>query len=102
MAGSGVPAFGPGDALAFDPRGCPAPHLPRADHRSPARTSPMAFPWDEAMGAGLGLLRLPPSDFWRLTPRELAAALGAFSPRRPALDRDGLSTLMARFPDAPS
>lgn len=54
------------------------------------------------MGAGLGLLRLPSDQFWRLTPRELAAALAVLAPPRPpALGRAGLHDLMARFPDAP-
>ena len=59
------------------------------------------FPWEEAMGAGLGLLRLPPDQFWRLTPRELAAALALRAPPRPALGRASFEDLMARFPDAP-
>lgn len=55
------------------------------------------------MGAGLGLLRLSPDAFWRMTPRELAAAISALAPQPAAgLDRAGLSTLMARFPDHPS
>lgn len=52
------------------------------------------------MGAGLGLLRLSPDAFWRMTPRELAAAIAALLPA-PAgpLPRAGLEALMARFPD---
>lgn len=54
------------------------------------------------MGAGLGLLRLPPAHFWTMTPRELAAAVSVLAPRAPApLDRAGLAALMARFPDPP-
>lgn len=52
------------------------------------------------MGAGFGLLRLAPDAFWRMTPRELAAAVSALLP--PALDRlsrPDLSALMKRFPD---
>lgn len=61
------------------------------------------FPWEEAMGAGLGLLRLPADQFWRLTPRELSAALNMLAPPRPqALPRARLDDLMARFPDAPA
>lgn len=51
------------------------------------------------MGAGLGLLRLSPDAFWRMTPRELAAAMGAFAPSAPALDRAGFEDLLRRFPD---
>lgn len=52
------------------------------------------------MGAGFGLLRLAPDAFWRMTPRELAAALSALLPQPVGvIDRAGLSALMARFPD---
>lgn len=52
------------------------------------------------MAFGFGRLRLSSRDFWRLTPRELAAALRAWSgPARAPLDRAGLAGLMARFPD---
>ncbi|WP_425105586.1 rcc01693 family protein [Ancylobacter sp.] len=58
------------------------------------------FPWEEAMAFGFGRLRLSSHAFWRLTPRELAAALRAFAgPGRAPLDRAGLAALMARFPD---
>lgn len=59
-----------------------------------------AFPWAEAMGFGLGVLRLSPREFWGMTPRELAAAFEALSGRRvlpPA--RETLDELMERFPD---
>lgn len=54
------------------------------------------------MAAGLGSLSLPPSEFWRMTPKEIDAALrgrfGAVSnlaaPPRSELDR-----LMQLFPD---
>ena len=53
------------------------------------------------MGAGLGLLQLPPAHFWSMTPKELTAALeGKFGIRANAPpDRAELSALMARFPD---
>ena len=55
------------------------------------------------MAAGLGLLRLPPQQFWAMTPRELAAALDAVlgrtgTPQSPT--RRELSALMQRFPDS--
>lgn len=59
------------------------------------------FPWDEAIGVGLAVLRLSPDVFWRTTPRELALALRArqgFAPAPP--DRAVLADLMRRFPDA--
>ena len=40
-----------------------------------SRRPPEPFPWDAAMAAGLGTLRLAPRDFWSMTPRELDAAL---------------------------
>lgn len=60
-----------------------------------------AFPWDDAMMLGLSILRWSPSDFWRVTPRELIAAWEGLSGGRgpePALGRD-LRRLMAAFPD---
>lgn len=51
------------------------------------------------MHAGLGVLRLAPDAFWRMTPRELAAALGLFDLASARLDRAGLDDLMRRFPD---
>jgi uncharacterized phage protein (TIGR02216 family) len=60
-----------------------------------------AFPWDAAMRFGLGVLRLPPREFWAMTPRELAAAWGAVMGERSGpLERPTLETLMERFPDA--
>lgn len=32
------------------------------------------FPWADAMQFGLGVLKLPPEAFWKMSPRELAAA----------------------------
>ena len=60
-----------------------------------------AFPWSEVMRFGLGVLRLPPREFWAMTPRELSAAhmgmtgIGAIA----APDRERLDGLMAAFPD---
>jgi uncharacterized phage protein (TIGR02216 family) len=54
------------------------------------------------MAAGLGLLRLPPSAFWSMTPRELAAALrGALgiATRDGPLTRSDFNLLMQRYPD---
>jgi uncharacterized phage protein (TIGR02216 family) len=54
------------------------------------------------MAAGLGTLRLPPRDFWAMTPRELDAALrGAFGlvGAMPAMTRGDLAALMALYPD---
>lgn len=55
------------------------------------------------MAAGLGLLRLPPAQFWAMTPRELSAALrgrlgSGDAPRFPG--RDLLRNLMSRYPDS--
>lgn len=60
-----------------------------------------AFPWDEAMRLGFGVLRLSSREFWGLTPRELAAAFEGVSGRARggAPGRDVLAGLMAAFPD---
>ncbi|MCO5129843.1 MAG: phage tail assembly chaperone [Xanthobacteraceae bacterium] len=61
---------------------------------------PPPFPWRAAMGFGLGVLRLSPDDFWRMTPRELAAAVAAVrGPRAAPLARGDLDRLMRSFPD---
>lgn len=58
------------------------------------------FPWDEAMAFGLGVLKLPPRQFWAMTPRELARAMeGAGGRRAVAPDRPALEELMAAYPD---
>ena len=57
------------------------------------------FPWREAIGFGLGVLKLAPEQFWRMTPRELAYAIEAAAGRGVPLDRDALRQLMARYPD---
>ncbi len=67
------------------------------------RGAPEPFPWDAAMTAGLGMLRLAPDDFWSMTPRELDAAMrGAFGVvvTQPAMTRSDLAALMAAFPDS--
>ena len=59
------------------------------------------FPWIDAIGFGLGVLKLPSETFWRMTPRELAYAIVALRGRAvPPLSRDDLTDLMQRFPDA--
>ncbi len=54
------------------------------------------------MAAGMGLLGLAPDEFWRTTPRELAAALrgrlGEQASPSPLAPTD-LERLMQRFPD---
>lgn len=55
------------------------------------------------MGFGLGVLRLAPEQFWRMTPRELACAVAAVrGPMREPMDRTSLDTLMQAFPDKQS
>jgi uncharacterized phage protein (TIGR02216 family) len=61
---------------------------------------PQPFAWDEAIGFGLGVLRLSPDAFWRMTPRELALAIQAVTGRPTApLARATLVDLMTRYPD---
>lgn len=52
------------------------------------------------MQFGLGELKLSPDQFWKLTPRELFAALGPLNATHAApLQRTELDRLMAAFPD---
>jgi uncharacterized phage protein (TIGR02216 family) len=61
------------------------------------------FPWADAMAVGFGQLRLGPDSFWRMTPRELGAAIeGLYGRRAGALGGDALQALMQRFPDQPA
>jgi uncharacterized phage protein (TIGR02216 family) len=57
------------------------------------------FPWKQAIGFGLGVLRLSPDQFWRMTPRELAFAIETVTGRTAPLDRGMFADLMRRFPD---
>jgi len=57
------------------------------------------FPWADAIGFGLGVLRLAPEQFWRMTPRELAYAAQGLSNRPPPLQRADFTQLMQRYPD---
>jgi uncharacterized phage protein (TIGR02216 family) len=67
---------------------------------SQALASVAPFPWDEAIGFGLGVLRLDPDAFWRMTPRELAHAIrGGGGAPAPPLARTAFLDLMQRFPD---
>jgi len=52
------------------------------------------------MGFGFAVLRLPPEAFWRMTPKEISAAVAALAP--PAAQAPGrgeLDRLMRRFHD---
>lgn len=54
------------------------------------------------MHVGLGLLRLGPEAFWRMTPREFAAACGSGPAGRSVLSRAGFEALVERYPDGGS
>jgi uncharacterized phage protein (TIGR02216 family) len=51
------------------------------------------------VGFALGILRLPPDAFWRMTPRELACAIETVTGRVAPLERADFELMMARFPD---
>ncbi len=51
------------------------------------------------MALGLGFLRLSPSAFWSMTPRELERALSLFAGEDGSFGRNELGALMRRFPD---
>ena len=58
------------------------------------------FPWRQAIGFGLGVLRLSPDAFWNMTPRELAFAITAIRNAQPhAPERATLDQLMRQYPD---
>ena len=61
-----------------------------------------AFDWPGLMRAGMVWLRLTPSQFWALTPAELALMLGIEPGKGGAMTRDRLAELVARYPDAPA
>jgi len=65
---------------------------------------PRPFPWAEAMAIGLGVLRLPPRDFWAMTPAELGRAVSGLTGGADGaqMSRHSLDMLMARFPDGES
>ena len=56
--------------------------------------------WPGLMRAGMRGLGLRPEQFWALTPAELALMLGVEA-GEPAMTRDRLSELAARYPDLP-
>ena len=51
------------------------------------------------MGFGLGVLKLSPEAFWRMTLPELAAIVDVMVPIRNVPDRHVLRELMGRYPD---
>jgi len=51
------------------------------------------------MAFGFGVLRLSSEEFWKLTPRELAAAAHVLPRDAAPLSREILNELLARFPD---
>ena len=56
--------------------------------------------WPGLMRAGMRGLGLRPDQSWALTPAELALMLGVEA-GPPAMTRDRLAELAARFPDRP-
>ena len=61
---------------------------------------PRPFPWAEVMAIGLGVLRLPPRDFWAMTPVEFGRAVSGLTGGASApMSRESFNALMARFPD---
>jgi uncharacterized phage protein (TIGR02216 family) len=58
------------------------------------------FAWKQVIGFGLGVLRLSPDAFWRMTPRELGCAIATLAGRAdPTIARAELEGLMQTFPD---
>ncbi len=61
-----------------------------------------AFPWNDVMATGLGLLRLSPDTFWSMTPREFERAASVL-PFRASIPprREALLAMMTTYPDRP-
>jgi uncharacterized phage protein (TIGR02216 family) len=57
------------------------------------------FAWKQVIGFGLGVLRLSPDAFWRMTPHELGCAIEAVTGRAAPIERTDFDGLMQRFPD---
>lgn len=55
--------------------------------------------WPALMEVGLFRLGLPVDEFWALTPNELMVKLGRQDKVAAIMTRDGLSELLAQFPD---
>ena len=69
-------------------------------NNSRTRAAARAFPWDEAMRLGFGVLRRSSAEFWAMTPRELKqAADGVFGRGGGAPTRASLDDLIHEFPD---
>lgn len=54
--------------------------------------------WPALMRLGVGRLRLPPAEFWRLTPIEFLLLIGRQSSAAPTT-RETLDQLVRTFPD---
>ena len=57
------------------------------------------LPWRDLMRLGIGDLRLSPDVFWSMTPAELMLMAGDDPRMAGAQTREGLSQMMAMFPD---
>jgi uncharacterized phage protein (TIGR02216 family) len=58
------------------------------------------FPWKQVIGFGLGVLRLSPDAFWRMTPRELSCAIAAVTGVTGGpIERADVEGMMRLFPD---
>jgi uncharacterized phage protein (TIGR02216 family) len=58
------------------------------------------FPWARMMQLGMGTLGLSPTEFWRSSPREIAAAMGSSQPiATTTLLRQNLNQMMENYPD---
>ncbi len=74
----------------------------RGGRSSAQGSGPERLDWSGLLRLGLGALRLPPDQFWSMTPLELCHALegaGLRSVAGLALNRSALDRLMAAHPD---
>lgn len=84
-----------GSAKAF-------PSLAADAHLQKGNVHSQVFPWDDAFLFCVRVLRLSPSDFWAMTPREFFLLARPFTKTlssRTVPDESGLVALMEMFPD---
>jgi uncharacterized phage protein (TIGR02216 family) len=55
------------------------------------------FPWARIMQIGMGVLQIPPQQFWKTTLREITAASGLAQSHE--MTRGALERLMQQWPD---
>lgn len=58
-----------------------------------------AFDWTAMMRVGIGQLRIPVDEFWRMTPAELMLVINPDGTLARPMGRSGFDAMQAQFPD---